>query len=135
MRNKIKILLAMVIIIILIASSFLALGNKKSEKDLIKPLPCLYLNETQGKTLSVMSNLDSMIPTIKSKDIVVSELVTDLSSLKIGDIIIFNIDNESIAHRIIEVSKLGFYTKGDNNTKEEFTPNFIIREKVLGIIC
>ena len=64
---------------------------------------------------------DSMIPYFSRGDSVLIEKVSvdETESLKVGDVIAFNYNNQMIVHRIVEIKNNGeyysFITKGDNN--------------------
>jgi signal peptidase len=73
---------------------------------------------------------DSMSPTFKEKDLIISKKVDDLYKLKVGDVITFhaliNGQNALNTHRIVSINDTGnsieFITRGDNNSIDDSTP-------------
>ncbi len=69
--------------------------------------------------IAILSN--SMNPTYNRGDIIIFEKPSpkDLNNLPIGTIIIYKLDNQYIAHRIVKIKKIAnkvsYLTKGDNN--------------------
>ena len=59
---------------------------------------------------------DSMEPVLPVGSIVIAERVRDVSELRVGDIVTYKNPAVpfTITHRIVEVTKEGFVTKGDN---------------------
>ena len=86
-------------------------------------------------TIAVATN--SMKPKINKGDAVIVEKINNnYKNLKKGDVIAFKYHNTIIVHRIINIVKDGkknyFYTKGDNNEKED---NFMLKENmIIGVI-
>lgn len=91
---------------------------------------------------------NSMSPTIKKGDLVVAKEI-DISSLKVGDIIVFDDleQNITITHRIIgikenDASKIEIQSKGDNNdskdqtlvTKENLEAKYLFKISYLGTL-
>ncbi len=68
------------------------------------------------KTFQIISG--SMEPEIKVNDVVIIKSVTQ-NDIKKGDIITFNIGEETITHRVLKIDYIGnniiYTTKGDNN--------------------
>ena len=69
-----------------------------------------------GNKLKVLS--DSMNPTIKYGDTVIYEKI-EFDSIQIGDIVVCNVNNNMVTHRVIDINQneQGKYLtlKGDNN--------------------
>lgn len=86
--------------------------------------------------LTVESN--SMSPTFKEKDLIISKKVDDLYKLKVGDVITFhaliNGQNALNTHRIVSIDDTGnslkFITRGDNNSIDDSTP--VKAEEIVG---
>ena len=80
---------------------------------------------------------DSMSPTINKGDIVIVKKVNseEVDSIKIGDTLVFNMNNKTIVHRVQNVNfdnNYLFITKGDNNEEAD---NWVVKEKdVIGIV-
>ena len=60
----------------------------------------------------------SMMPKINPGDVVVVKNIKR-ADIKEEDVITFMYDNEVVTHRIKEVTKEGYITKGDNNNTED----------------
>ena len=56
----------------------------------------------------------SMEPTLKVGGILYYEKI-DLNDFKEGDILVYELDEHTISHRIVDITDNGFLTKGDNN--------------------
>jgi len=79
-----------------------------------------------GNTNYIMLVGESMTPTIESGTLIITQLEYFL-----GDIVAFvNEDSTNVVHRIVEESKEGFVTKGDNNRRND--PGIITNEDILG---
>ncbi len=80
---------------------------------------------------------DSMVPTYSRGDIVVYEKLSseELKNIRVGEIIVYKIGNQNIAHRIINVDKgLGsvFYqTMGDNNNDPDLRK--VTPDQIMGV--
>ena len=79
--------------------------------------------------LAILSN--SMQPNINRGDAVIYN--KNYNELKVGDIIVFSIENKIVVHRIYKINENGtFITKGDNN---ESIDNWVVEEaNVIGIV-
>lgn len=78
----------------------------------------------------------SMEPTIMTGDLAISKEVKDKTTLKVGDVISFQIkDKIVVTHRIVEVTRqdgeLAFKTRGDNNYEDD--QNLVKASAVEGI--
>lgn len=89
------------------------------------------------KYKSIVIASGSMEPVIYRGDMVVVRKLNDKNkdNLEIGDIIVFNMDNKTVIHRIVSIIKSGndiFYkTKGDNNNVVD---NFLVeKDDIIGI--
>lgn len=110
--KKISQRIAFVLTIVLIYNIFLVL---KSE-----------LNNNQDKTLfgyeAYIVTTESMKPNINEGDVIITAKCNE-EKLKIGDVITFKKNNETITHRIVSIEKIGnkkrYTTKGDNNNIED----------------
>lgn len=60
----------------------------------------------------------SMLPTLEGGDLVVIQNVP-ISDIQVGNIIVYNglcsTGGESVVHRVVNITKAGLITKGDNN--------------------
>lgn len=97
---------------------------------------CLVSGIFKYKMISIGS--DSMIPIFARGDAVIYTKYkqTDISKIKVGDILVFNRNTLIITHRVKNIkiidSKYYYTTKGDNNENEDL---FITdQSKVLGVI-
>ena len=70
----------------------------------------------------------SMEPTVKTGSLAV--ISKEIEEVKEGDIISYDLGSKKVLHRVIEVKKEGFITKGDNNKSEDF--GIISNNKVNG---
>lgn len=79
---------------------------------------------TNNTEIVRITNTKSMVPTLDSNTLVIIEKITFFETLKIGDIIVYKVDdpnsiiyNELILHRIyfIDNENKTLITKGDNN--------------------
>lgn len=89
-----------------------------------------HILDTNTPFLTVAS--DSMYPTLQKGDVII--ISGDTSNLHVGDIIIFNIGNKYVVHRIVEIKLIDnvnyFITKGDNNiTRDPFS---ITQQQIVG---
>lgn len=73
----------------------------------------------------------SMTPSIYPYDLVLVEKAKDV---KVGDIVVFRLENETICHRVISINGSMVTTKGDSagSTVETF-PIFFIHYKVVQV--
>lgn len=60
----------------------------------------------------------SMEPTLREKGICIVEKAS-YDDVKVGDIIMYQVDEKTITHRIVEKTDEGIRTKGDNNNVED----------------
>ena len=80
---------------------------------------CFMLGVFQYEPIAILSN--SMFPTFCRGDVVVFKKLSEaeLKELKKQTTIVYTIDNQNIAHRIVDVieenDKVFYQTKGDNN--------------------
>lgn len=79
---------------------------------------------TNNTEIIRISDTKSMIPTLDSNTLVIMEKILFIESLKVGDIIVYKINNpnsklynELILHRIYSIDQENktFFAKGDNN--------------------
>lgn len=79
---------------------------------------------TNNTEIVRITNTKSMVPTLDSNTLVIIEKITFFETLKIGDIIVYKVDdpnsiiyNELILHRIYSIDNQNktLFTKGDNN--------------------
>lgn len=83
--------------------------------------------------ISVASN--SMVPVFKRGDSILIDKSFNPDNIEVNDIIIFKIDNKTVIHRVIKITKqnnkIYFQTKGDNNSDPD--PGLTIEDNVIGI--
>lgn len=79
------------------------------------------------KPLVVISG--SMQPILKVGGILYYQ-EQDLDNFKKGDILVYQLNNHTISHRIEEITETGFITKGDANTSVDFSE--VNYDQVLG---
>lgn len=60
----------------------------------------------------------SMYPTLKNDDFVYYESV-EMEKLKRGDIIVYEEGQLNVCHRLVEMNKKYFFTRGDNSTSRD----------------
>ncbi len=98
--------------------------SKSSNKILILPILIViiitfYLVSGIGTYHMIAIGSNSMNPIYYKGDAVIYEK-TDASKINKGDILVFDVDNKIITHRVVSIVKIGnkyyFQTKGDNNT-------------------
>lgn len=81
----------------------------------------LQLMEEKGKIHLRLSGF-SMYPFLKEGDVALIKK-EDISTLKIGDVIVFKQEQKMIAHRLMEIKKIGnqyeLITKGDTSKKND----------------
>lgn len=77
----------------------------------------LIIKETLQKTGSVRFRVvsNSMLPLIKNGDWIEVVMIHEISSLKIGDIILFRRPSDFLLHRVVKMSEDLIWTKGDRN--------------------
>lgn len=99
-------------------------------------LICFVIGAFKYKPVAIMS--DSMKPKFQRGDIVIVSDIEQkmVGNLKIGDIIVYRLDNSRVIHRIAEIKEyngeLFFITKGDNNATVD--KNYVATDQVLGIV-
>lgn len=64
----------------------------------------------------------SMEPQIKTGSIVYANTHVEVGTIKQGDIIVFNIGETQVIHRVININENSFITKGDANENEDLAP-------------
>lgn len=79
------------------------------------------------KPLVIISG--SMEPTLKVGGILYYEEI-DINDFNKGNILVYQINNHTVSHRIVEKTKEGFITKGDNNTSIDTYE--VYNEQVIG---
>lgn len=101
---------------------------------IIIAIPFFY-GSFKYRPIGVMSN--SMYPTFQRGDAVIIETINDknISKIKVGTIIMYNLDGAAVIHRVIKITDnngiIYYETKGDNN---ELPDNNLVEQKqVLGI--
>lgn len=73
----------------------------------------------------------SMHGTIEPNDMIITK---SQKSYQVGDIVMYDGGSSTVTHRIIEVTKEGYLTKGDANNTDDQIP--IPEEKVIGkVVC
>ncbi len=72
----------------------------------------------------------SMEPTIGMGDIALIVRVRNLSDIRVGDVIAFWNENQIVVHRVIDIVRGGFITKGDANPSPD--PFIVNRDFVVG---
>lgn len=85
------------------------------------------------KMIAIASN--SMNPIFYRGDAVIYEKITDINSLKVGDILVFKKYDYVITHRIVSINnnnEIYIRTKGDNN--EILDGYYVYPNEVLGVI-
>lgn len=79
----------------------------------------------------------SMWPFLRTKDKLIVKRVS-LESLKIGDIILYVKDSQSVCHRLIKKFNRGgqylLYARGDNSKSIEFVHKDMFKGKVIGVL-
>ena len=99
-------------------------------------LICFVVGAFKYKPVAIMSN--SMKPEFSRGDIVIVADIDKkiIEKLKIGDIIIYRLENSTVIHRIADIKEsngeLFFRTKGDNNATVD--REYVTEEQVLGIV-
>ena len=99
-------------------------------------LICFVAGLFKYKPVAIMSN--SMKPKFSRGDVVIISDIEqkDVGNLKIGDIIVYRLDNSRVIHRIAEIKeyngKLFFRTKGDNNPTVD--RDYVEKEQILGVV-
>lgn len=58
---------------------------------------------------------DSMYPTVRKNDLVYINHGFDITKIKVGDIITFNLGDKEVMHRVVLITGDMITTKGDNN--------------------
>ena len=81
------------------------------------------------EAIAIMSN--SMHPIFSRGDIVIYK--KDLKAIKTGSIIVYNLDQKYIVHRVINREVNSYETKGDKNLNADIVK--VKRENVKGIYC
>lgn len=82
-----------------------------------------FYGKFKYQPVAIMSN--SMVPVFRLGDAVIIEKINDknIKDIKVGTIIIYNLDNAAIVHRVIKIINVGgeeeYITKGDNNTSPD----------------
>lgn len=97
-------------------------------------LVCFMMGFFKYKAIVILSN--SMFPVFSRGDILIYKKV-EASELKNADIIIYKIENQFVAHRIINIinsdNNFFFQTKGDmNNIPDD---NLVDQNQVVGVYC
>lgn len=105
--------------------------NKKKLLTFLFLLPLLmyfWPAQLYGNTNYIMLVGDSMLPTIESGTLVISQIET---RYVVGDIVAFvNEDEINVIHRIVKETAEGFITRGDNNSGDD--PGMISNKDILG---
>jgi signal peptidase I len=84
----------------------------------------------QGNTVHLRIISDSMRPFMVPGDIIHMSAVIP-EALRRGDIIIYIKGEELYTHRLLNINKYGYYTKGDSSTKLDDIVSF---ENLLGVV-
>lgn len=99
-------------------------------------LICFVIGAFKYKPIAIMSN--SMKPEFQRGDVVIISDIEQkmVGNLKIGDIIVYRLDNSRVIHRIAEIKEyngeLFFRTKGDNNSTVD--KDYVSEEQVVGVV-
>ena len=93
---------------------------------------CLVSGLFKYSLSSIASN--SMYPSLKKGDAIIVKKLNDeeKKELKVGDIIAFREGKYIITHRIIEITKGDYTTKGDNNNIKDVTKRK--KDDIIGIV-
>jgi signal peptidase I len=71
----------------------------------------------------------SMLPTLEGGDLVVIQGV-QMSEIHVGDIIVYNslcsTTDQSVIHRVVNITSNGLVTKGDNNPRNDLVSNISV---------
>lgn len=120
------------------------LNVKVKERKIINSIPIYLLliallmffcGKFKYMPVGVMSN--SMAPTFVRGDAVVVEKINDtnINNIEIGTVIMYNLDNISVIHRVIEIhnsnGEIKYKTKGDNNNGPD--TDLVSRSQIVGI--
>ena len=83
----------------------------------------VYFSSGYFKYYAIAIATGSMSPTINRGDVVIIKKTTDLDSINIGDVLVYDYHNHLIVHRLTNKIKVDnkyyFYTKGDANKDED----------------
>lgn len=77
-------------------------------------------------SFNIVTQGNSMFPTIKSGEKV---SIINPENLVVGDIILFEICNELVLHRIVEINEPYYVTQGDNHL---YSDHYICKEQIIG---
>lgn len=75
---------------------------------------------------TIITQGNSMLPTIKAGEKV---KIVNYDNLVVGDIILFEICNELVLHRIVEIEEPYYVTKGDNHL---YSDHYICKNQIIG---
>lgn len=94
------------------------------------------LGNFKYQPIAIMSN--SMVPEFFKGDVIIVKKIEkkEYTNLKIGDIILYKIDDSVVSHRIVAINKNGkklyFTTKGDNNNAPD--SKYVKEEQIIGLV-
>ena len=95
----------------------------------------LILNFKIKRCAEVIVSGDSMLPYFHDGELVNVEPMSEKQSLAIGEVIVFEVNNHLVIHRIVDIVFANRHvfvkTKGDNNTQDD---GFLHLSKVLGVV-
>ena len=100
-------------------------------------LICFMLGIFKYEPIAILSN--SMDPTFSRGDIIIYKKLNDdeLKKIPKNTIIVYSIDNQNIAHRIVKVlnqnNKIYYQTKGDSNNTSDI--KLVETKQIKGIYC
>lgn len=97
-------------------------------------LICFMVGMFKYEPIAILSN--SMVPTFSRADVVIYKKLNEkqLQEIPNGSIIVYTMDNQNIAHRIINVIKendVMYQTKGDGNNAPDM--NFVKSNQIKGV--
>ena len=83
-----------------------------------------------GDTIQFNVSSNSMQPILQIGDLIVAEVVNAVV-IKPGDIIVIRRMDDFLTHRVISMTKDGWFTKGDNSTKMD---PIVRTERLIGLV-
>ncbi len=99
-------------------------------------LICFVIGAFQYEPIAILSN--SMKPTFSRGDVIVYKKVSDneLNQIPTGTIIVYNIESQNIAHRVVDIvkkdNKVFYRTKGDSNNAPDI--KLVQTNQIKGIV-
>ena len=96
----------------------------------------VYLTSGVFSYYAITIGSESMYPKLDKGDITIVKKINNYSSLKVGDILVYEKEGRIVVHRITNIvnqfDRYVFTTKGDANNDEDGYP--IFQEEVIGIV-